>query len=165
MLLAYPLGYREIAPGENTSEVAGDDAVVVGREATPPQGVDVDLEGRANSLAGGVDGLFAGRRCVAVGELQNLALGSGEEVLPVHHHPIFLSQKTHLSSLQGASRDLRLSYMLEDFLSVGQRWGARVHGRGDESPDHLLRAAARGDYPHSGLDQSHVRLAGGADAV
>src|SRR3712207_8689781 len=57
-------------------------------------------ERRTRRLASGVDVLCALRGNVAVGEVEDLAPGGGEEVVGVHHHPVVLVDRksTRLNS-------------------------------------------------------------------
>src|SRR5215213_7225094 len=83
VLFGHPLGQREVATGEDARGVAGDDAIVIGGEAAPLQGLYLDLECCARRLAGGVDVVAALGRRVAVGEIEDLAPGCGEEMVRV----------------------------------------------------------------------------------
>ncbi len=165
VLLGDPLRDGDAAAGEDAGDLAGDDAIVLRGVAAPLQGLDLDLQGQAHGLPGGVDPLVMDRWGVAVREVENLALGGVYEVVGVHDDPIVVVEEAHLLRLQGAGRDLRERYVLEGLLHVRQGGGAGVHRRGDEAPYKLLGAAARRDQADADLDEAHVGLARSTDPV
>src|SRR5918998_2257543 len=102
VLLGHPLRQREVASCEDAGGVSGYDAVVLGGVAAPLQGLHLHLERGAGGLAGGVDVLAALGGRVAVGEVEDLAPGGGEEVVRVHHHAVVLVEEAHLLRFEGA---------------------------------------------------------------
>src|SRR4028118_2305477 len=163
VLLAHPLGESEVAARQNFRGVAGYYAVVLAGVAAPLQGPDAHDERGSGRGAGGVDVAVALGRGVAVCEVEGLALGSGDEVVGVHHYPVVLVQEAEPAGLDGARGDLRHGYGLEGYVQEGEcrGVGGRAHRSGDEAADHLLGAAAGRYQADAGLDEAHVGLAGG----
>src|SRR3712207_2072634 len=76
-------------------------------------------ERRTRRLACGVDVLSALRGNVAVGEVEDLAPGGGEEVVGVHHDPVVLVEEAHRSSFERAGGGPGHGYGLEGSLQEG----------------------------------------------
>src|SRR5215211_7578521 len=167
ILLRHPLGQRQFPASEDAGDVAGDHAVVLRSVSTPLHGLYLDIECRPRRLSRGEDLLSPLRGHVAAGEVEYLAPGGGEEVVRVHHHPVVLVEEAQLLGLQSAARGLRQRYGLEGFLQEGQRRrlpGGAQRG-GDEPARQLFSAAAGRDQTYPRLDEPHVRLPGGDDAI
>jgi hypothetical protein len=110
------LGEREVAAGEDSGDVACDDAVVLAGIAAPLHGLYAHLECGPGIATSGVDVVGVLGRRVAVGQVQGFAFGCGDEVVCVHYYAVVFCEEAHLLCFEGAGRGLGQGYLLEGFL-------------------------------------------------
>ena len=144
------------AARQHMREAAGDDDVVIGRDAALVETVGRHRHADATRRARQADRLRL-RHVIVDGERQRLGLGVGKQPVAVHGDPVVLAQDHHLLRLRGGFGDRCGRYHLEH-LGRRRHRAFRQFRRALPARQHLLAAAPAGDEADAAFDEAGVEL-------
>ncbi len=154
------------AAAQDRGDLAGDEAVVLGRVAVEDHIVDHGVQGRDAALAGEAIGLRGLGLVAALRHADDALLGLVEVTRAVKGDAVVLAEVAKGAGFHGAGGDAGEGDVLEDAGDEGRGVDHRAVRDGlERAPEHIHMAGAAGDKTDADFDKTDVGLGVSLDGI